>query len=125
MARISEDKSGQLAITPFFPASVALVTGGSRGIGRAIALRLAALGSAVAICGRDAKALQAVETELQARATAHVFSPRRRHPSADVTVLVAEDRGDARARSPSWSTMRASASSGRRTKSPKRTGIAF
>jgi 3-oxoacyl-[acyl-carrier protein] reductase len=53
--------------------AVALVTGGSRGIGRAIALRLAALGSSVAICGRDTKALQSVASELQQR-TAHVFS---------------------------------------------------
>jgi 3-oxoacyl-[acyl-carrier protein] reductase len=53
--------------------AVALVTGGSHGIGRAIALRLAALGSSVAICGRDVTALQSVAGELQARAP-RVFS---------------------------------------------------
>jgi len=59
--------------------AVALVTGGSRGIGRAIALRLAALGSSVAVCGRDPKALQGVSAALRQR-TAHVFSH-----TADVT----------------------------------------
>jgi NAD(P)-dependent dehydrogenase (short-subunit alcohol dehydrogenase family) len=45
--------------------AVALVTGGSRGIGRAIGLRLAELGADVAICARDAAALEAVGAELK------------------------------------------------------------
>jgi 3-oxoacyl-[acyl-carrier protein] reductase len=44
--------------------AVALVTGGSRGIGRAIATGLARLGASVAICGRDAKALSSAHEEL-------------------------------------------------------------
>ena len=44
--------------------AIALVTGGSRGIGRAIATRLARLGASVAICGRDAKALSSAHDEL-------------------------------------------------------------
>jgi 3-oxoacyl-[acyl-carrier protein] reductase len=53
--------------------AVALVTGGSRGIGRAIAFRLAEMGASVAICGRDAKALAATTADLKTR-TAGVFS---------------------------------------------------
>jgi len=50
---------------PRLAGAVALVTGGSRGIGRSISLRLARLGAAVAICGRDEKTLSSVEAELK------------------------------------------------------------
>lgn len=44
----------------------ALITGGSRGIGRAIALAMAAEGCNVAICARDADQLHATTLELEA-----------------------------------------------------------
>jgi len=44
----------------------AIVTGASRGIGRAIARRLAAAGADVALWARDANALQEVEREIRA-----------------------------------------------------------
>lgn len=70
--------------------AVALVTGGNRGIGRAIALRLASMGADVAICGRDSKALQAVAAELVAlgvRAFSHIADVTR---PADVQTLVSK-----------------------------------
>jgi NAD(P)-dependent dehydrogenase (short-subunit alcohol dehydrogenase family) len=72
MAPLTETNLPALSVTSLSGA-VALVTGGSRGIGRAIALRLGAMGASVAICGRDPKALQSVEAELTVRTT-RVFS---------------------------------------------------
>ena len=89
MAPLTETNLHPLNVTSL-SAGVALVTGGSRGIGRAIALRLAAMGASVAICGRDLEVLQSVETELKVR-TARVFSQVADVTrSADVASLVAK-----------------------------------
>ena len=79
MATISETNAGQLNKNTPLAGKVALVTGGSRGIGRAIAMKLASLGADVAICGRDAAKLE------EAAAALRAFGGRAESFRADVT----------------------------------------
>jgi 3-oxoacyl-[acyl-carrier protein] reductase len=78
MVRISESNEPASKARPL-TGSVALVTGGSRGIGRAVAYQLALLGASVSICGRDSVALEDC-----ARALAKTGVPLH-HQIADVT----------------------------------------
>ena len=87
MALMTETQADARNYTPL-SGSVALVTGGSRGIGRAVALRLAALGSSVAICARDATALREVSSELESRAPRVFAHPADVTRSSDVASLV-------------------------------------
>jgi NAD(P)-dependent dehydrogenase (short-subunit alcohol dehydrogenase family) len=87
MALMTETQADARNYTPL-SGSVALVTGGSRGIGRAIALRLAALGSSVAICARDATALKEVSSELESQAPRVFAHPADITRSSDVASLV-------------------------------------
>lgn len=56
-------------------AKVAIVTGGTRGVGRASAVALAELGYAVATCGRDADGLAQTESMLSVCGTSHLVVP--------------------------------------------------
>src|SRR5512145_1004642 len=61
----------------------AVVAGGSRGIGRSIALALAASGASVSICARGAQALESTREELARTGTAvHVSICDLSQPSA-------------------------------------------
>lgn len=51
--------------TPGLRGKVALVTGGSQGIGKAIALELGRQGAKIAICGRNEERLRPAESELR------------------------------------------------------------
>ena len=65
----------------FLADKTALVTGGSRGIGRAVALKLAAAGASVVICGRTEETLNCTAEEIRAHGVS-VWSQR-----ADVSHL--------------------------------------
>lgn len=69
---------------------VALVFGGTKGIGRAIALELAAAGATVTVQGRDRDAAAEVVEELERRAGRGAFAPGDLYDYADVRRVVDE-----------------------------------
>ena len=89
--------------------SAAAVTGAASGIGRALALELAARGCDLALADRDEAGLQQVAAEIakSRRAQGHDASRRCRRARADPGIRAGRDRGPSR-RSTSSSTMPAS-----------------
>src|ERR1051326_9288670 len=72
IGRAIESRSGAPDMKIELSGKRAVVTGGSRGIGRAIALACAEAGAAVSVCARGAEALDAVRGEIAAHGvTAH------------------------------------------------------
>jgi 3-oxoacyl-[acyl-carrier protein] reductase len=89
MAQINRTNGGSLE-KKALAGAVALVTGGSRGIGRAIACRLAELGASVSICGRDRAALEESVRALAKTSVAVHSQVADVTKPADVTDLVAK-----------------------------------
>src|SRR5262249_58369497 len=94
MASISETNSTQIRSNTLLAGKVALVTGGSRGIGRAIALKLASLGADVAISGRDAAKLAESESAIRAAGVRTVIVVADVTRSNDVSKMIEKVEGE-------------------------------
>jgi 3-oxoacyl-[acyl-carrier protein] reductase len=74
--------------TMLLAGKVSLVTGGNRGIGQAIAWKLASLGAAISICGRDERSLQQTANEFKRRGVRALAQKCDVTRTGDVTALV-------------------------------------
>ena len=82
--------------TPMLAGKTAIVTGGSRGIGRAVALRLSREGADIAIAARNAVELDAVAKEIEAQGsvcTRHVADLRDADAAAALVAAVVKSHG--------------------------------
>src|ERR1019366_50281 len=75
---------------------IALITGGSRGLGRAMALSLSAAGATIALVARDVEKLNSVKAEIEAAggtAAAYVADVVREEGVRDLQVRVTAELG--------------------------------
>jgi 3-oxoacyl-[acyl-carrier protein] reductase len=82
-------RKGELAADGALPDAVALVTGGSRGIGLAIARRLGRMGARVAICARHSSRLESAQQELAGVGVQALIAVADVTQAAEVTATVA------------------------------------
>ena len=77
---VNFNRHNRMTMSQSLQGKISIVTGASRGIGRGIALRLAAAGSSVVLCARDQALLDAAAAEIRARRRNrgnHRFGPAR------------------------------------------------
>lgn len=79
-----------LQTTTSFAGKAALVTGGTRGIGFAVAQALAREGAGLVVCGRDAERVQAATAELESRGATVAGLPCDVTDPAQIAALAAE-----------------------------------
>jgi NAD(P)-dependent dehydrogenase (short-subunit alcohol dehydrogenase family) len=88
MASVPQQNSARLQTTETLAGKIVIVTGASRGIGRAIALRLAKEGVTLVLAARDQTSLAKVAAEIEARGgAATTFAADLRNPESPAALV--------------------------------------